>query len=101
MSISEVKQQDPDPLATIRYACIYWVDHFEDYPRHKTGILEASEQLLDINSLSNFMCNSLLHWIEALSFFEKLVGRGHIYAEAQELAKSTWKEKTHVSFISY
>lgn len=65
--IGEVKQQNPDILATIRYACIYWVHHLEDYFKHETVILETREQPLDIKSLEDFMCNHLLQWIEALS----------------------------------
>ena len=26
-SIDKVEHPDPDPLSTIRYACVYWVDH--------------------------------------------------------------------------
>jgi hypothetical protein len=27
LSIDEVRTPDPDPLATGRYSCVYWVDH--------------------------------------------------------------------------
>ena len=30
ISIDQVKQPDPDPLAAIRYSCLHWVDHLLD-----------------------------------------------------------------------
>ena len=29
--IEQVEQPDPDPLATSRYSCIYWIDHLYDW----------------------------------------------------------------------
>ena len=35
--INQVKQPSPDPLAAVRYSCLYWVDHLLQYqPREET-----------------------------------------------------------------
>ncbi|RAH76681.1 WD40 repeat-like protein [Aspergillus japonicus CBS 114.51] len=63
LSISEVRQPDPDPLATMQYACRYWVDHLIDY----FNIEETTEELPETNILNSFLCQDFLHWLEALS----------------------------------
>jgi hypothetical protein len=30
-SIDDAKPPDPDPLASARYACVYWADHLCDW----------------------------------------------------------------------
>ncbi|KAJ5901617.1 WD40 repeat-like protein [Penicillium taxi] len=68
VSISEVKQPEPDPLATMRYACLFWVDHLNDYFRNN----ETSEQIQDTMLLDTFLRQDLLHWLEALSLIRNL-----------------------------
>ncbi|KAI9668489.1 MAG: hypothetical protein M1829_005367 [Trizodia sp. TS-e1964] len=60
--IVEVKRPNPDPLAPIQYACVYWVDHFcETKPSlDKVGLDE-------IRKIDAFFRKHLLHWLEALS----------------------------------
>lgn len=49
--IADVKAPNPDPLAPIRYACVYWVDHLCETDNHdKVG----------------------LHWLEALSLMRSI-----------------------------
>ncbi|EGX50759.1 hypothetical protein AOL_s00054g845 [Orbilia oligospora ATCC 24927] len=58
---------DPDPLASIRYSCVYWIDHFslaepskgDDNSREEKGIL-------------GFLKVHFLHWLEALSLIGKI-----------------------------
>ncbi|PYH89489.1 hypothetical protein BO71DRAFT_422970 [Aspergillus ellipticus CBS 707.79] len=65
ISISQVRQPDPDPLAAIRYANVYWVDHLNDYAQW----MEVSEptNLQERPLLETFLRQDLLHWLEALS----------------------------------
>ncbi|KAF3282807.1 hypothetical protein TWF970_001542 [Orbilia oligospora] len=61
------KSNDPDPLASIRYSCVYWIDHFslaepskgDDNSREEKGIL-------------GFLKVHFLHWLEALSLIGKI-----------------------------
>ena len=57
-----VKQPDPDPLAALRYSCIYWIDHLcncnlDSVPNalQKGGLVDA------------FLSTKYLYWLEALS----------------------------------
>lgn len=60
----------PDPLAAVRYACVYWVDHICDAAGHRTGKEGAS--LLNKNSTYAFLLEHFLHWLEALSLLDKI-----------------------------
>ncbi|PHH49659.1 Vegetative incompatibility protein HET-E-1 [Ceratocystis fimbriata CBS 114723] len=57
--IHEVSVPDPDPLASIKYSCLSWVDHFEDSAEH--GLTSGEDKIL------SFFKNDYLHWLEALS----------------------------------
>jgi hypothetical protein len=63
--IEEVKVFIPDPLATTRYSCVYWVDHLYD------SVLGKSESenkcLQDDNVVHTFLRLRYLYWLEALS----------------------------------
>ena len=67
ISITEVKTPNPDPLFSIRYACIYWIDHlFEITSGHdKVG-------LCDNGTIDVFLRKHFLHWLEALSLLESI-----------------------------
>ncbi|KAK4060256.1 uncharacterized protein Triagg1_10806 [Trichoderma aggressivum f. europaeum] len=62
--IDEIMTPEPDPLATTRYSCVYWVDHLCD------GISETWTQINDLDDdriINQFLKNRYLYWIEALS----------------------------------
>lgn len=61
--IEQVKQPDPDPLAAARYSCLYWVDHL-------LGCMDkgnTTNHLKDGGLVHNFLSQSFLYWLEALS----------------------------------
>ncbi|EXM12786.1 hypothetical protein FOTG_18735 [Fusarium oxysporum f. sp. vasinfectum 25433] len=62
--IGEIKAPDPDPLAAMRYSCIYWVDHLcnrdDDTAQHR-------DILRDGGAVHQFFSHHFLHWLEALS----------------------------------
>ncbi|KAG9238794.1 hypothetical protein BJ875DRAFT_501791 [Amylocarpus encephaloides] len=68
ISIDQVKRPDPDPLATARYSCLYWVNHLLDY--NTRGI--ADNDLKDGGSVHSMLCKSFLFWLEALSLMKSL-----------------------------
>ncbi|KAI0546002.1 hypothetical protein F4679DRAFT_439968 [Xylaria curta] len=59
----------PDPLYSIRYACVHWVDHLED------AKLMGEQDLHDDGLVHRFLRIHLLHWFEALSLLRD-VGSG-------------------------
>ena len=61
--IDKIKQPSPDPLAAVRYSCVYWVEHLRDCDPSK----RAKNDLQDGGSVDNFLRQNYLHWLEALS----------------------------------
>ena len=60
--IDQVNSINPDPLAQIRYACIYWVGHLGEVDR------SLREKILhDDGEVHGFLEKHFLHWLEALS----------------------------------
>ncbi|KAK6605156.1 Vegetative incompatibility protein HET-E-1-like protein 15 [Botrytis cinerea] len=68
ISIDQVKQPDPDPLAAVRYSCLYWVDHLLD--SNTAG--NSNNDLKDNGSVYKFLSRSFIYWFEALSLIRSL-----------------------------
>ncbi|KAL7932103.1 WD40-repeat-containing domain protein [Trichoderma chlorosporum] len=69
-SIENVSSPDPDPLASIRYSCIYWVDHLfaSEYTREPGhGKMSRSEDMIN-----TFFERKYLYWLEALSLLRSM-----------------------------
>ncbi|KAI9662792.1 MAG: hypothetical protein M1829_006136, partial [Trizodia sp. TS-e1964] len=65
ISISQVEQPNPDPLAAVGYSCVYWVDHlseFDSVMKEKYRI-----NLQDRGVVDQFLRQKYLYWLEALS----------------------------------
>ncbi|KAF5136431.1 Vegetative incompatibility protein HET-E-1 [Metarhizium anisopliae] len=64
-----MRPPQPDPLASIRYSCVFWADHLV------AGIgesLECKRALADDGEVFVFLRERLLHWLECLSLLGKL-----------------------------
>jgi hypothetical protein len=63
--IDSVRVPDPDPLATVRYSCVYWVDHLchsvSGTSTHRDDLLQ------DGRVVHTFLKAKYLYWLEALS----------------------------------
>lgn len=66
--VEKVDQPDPDPLAAVRYACAYWVDHLTQCSPSKN----ASEDVTENGLVGNFFRQDFLYWLEALSLSRSL-----------------------------
>ncbi|KAL8364978.1 hypothetical protein RB595_004001 [Gaeumannomyces hyphopodioides] len=62
-SIDNVKVPDPDPLAAVRYSCVYWIDHLLEAQRRD----DFRNAVRDNGDVHDFLRWYLLYWIEALS----------------------------------
>jgi WD40 repeat protein len=63
--VDQVKVPVHDPLATIRYSCIHWVDHLcSSLPFKGT---RNAERVQDDIAVYNFLKERYLYWLEALS----------------------------------
>jgi hypothetical protein len=60
---------DPDPLASIRYSCMFWVDHL---CKADDRSLDRTKKLSDDGAIFAFLKEHFLHWVESLSLINKL-----------------------------
>lgn len=84
-SISQVKQRQPDPLAALRYPCIYWVDHLYDCssePSTHDNETFGREGIVD-----SFLRVKYLYWLEAISLCRSMSKGALSVFRLQELIK--------------
>ncbi|KAK3371787.1 hypothetical protein B0T24DRAFT_579249 [Lasiosphaeria ovina] len=65
--IDDARPSGPDPLAAVRYSCVYWVDHLCDSK-------EAGQDpnLEDGSTVYTFLSKKFLYWLEALSLLRSV-----------------------------
>jgi WD40 repeat protein len=63
--IDKVKQPHQDPLAAVRYSCLYWVDHLCSSVSDKST--RQDDDLQDSGVVHTFFKEKDLYWLEALS----------------------------------
>lgn len=77
ITTDQITQPDTDPLQSIRYACIYWVDHLKDYTRDEIPSKETGEQLRGTSLERIFFHREPFHLLHNFcrlkSFFEKAI----------------------------
>ncbi|WPJ63597.1 hypothetical protein SMAC4_13655 [Sordaria macrospora] len=66
----EVEVPDPDPLATVRYSCVYWVDHLCDSVAGTNT--KRYDPLRDEKVVHEFLETKYLYWLEALSLLQAM-----------------------------
>ncbi|KAL6359995.1 hypothetical protein LRP88_05691 [Fusarium phalaenopsidis] len=80
ISVDEIQAPSPDPLAPVRYSCVYWVDHVcEAQPR---------DDLLDEGAVHRFLQTFFLRWVEALSLCRAISEGIHAVAKLDRLLKT-------------
>jgi hypothetical protein len=67
--IDQVSPPDPDPLASIRYSCVFWVDHLDDSERQAKI---SDKDLEDAEIVHDFLQKKYLYWIESLSLLRSM-----------------------------
>jgi hypothetical protein len=67
---NKVQIPNPDPLATVRYSCVYWVDHlcglFSSTNTNRNNLLQ------DNGVVYTFLKTKYLYWLEALSLLQAM-----------------------------
>jgi hypothetical protein len=66
--VDQISEPDPDPLAAVRYSCIYWVDHLRDFDSSRN----AKDELQDGGAVDKFLRQKYIYWLEALSFLRSM-----------------------------
>ncbi|KAK4652678.1 HNWD NOD-like receptor pc3 [Podospora pseudocomata] len=69
-SIDHVRVPDPDPLATVRYSCVYWVDHLCNWQSSDDS--KHPDIFQDGGIVDDFLRQHYLHWLEALSLCKSM-----------------------------
>ncbi|KAK4168585.1 beta transducin-like protein HET-D2Y [Cladorrhinum sp. PSN259] len=69
-SIDQVRVPDPDPLATVRYSCVYWVNHLYDWQSSEDS--KHPDIFHDGGIVDDFLRQHYLHWLEALSLCKSM-----------------------------
>ncbi|KAI0893654.1 hypothetical protein F4806DRAFT_475353 [Annulohypoxylon nitens] len=67
-SLEEVKELKKDPIASIRYSCIHWIDHLQESAIDCVAYPWVQSCLLDGGLVDTFLRKKLLYWVEALVF---------------------------------
>jgi hypothetical protein len=65
VSIEETGIPDPDPLATVRYSCEYWIDHL--YDSKASFWANSIRDQEGSKTMNEFFKTKYLYWLEALS----------------------------------
>ncbi|KAK5996815.1 Vegetative incompatibility protein HET-E-1 [Cladobotryum mycophilum] len=71
VEMDEVSTPNPDPLAEVRYSCIYWLRHFCDGFSDDVQALQRSDSN-DIEKIYDFFSQHFLQWLEALSLLRNM-----------------------------
>ncbi|KAH7633139.1 NACHT domain-containing protein [Sordaria sp. MPI-SDFR-AT-0083] len=66
----KVQVPDLDPLATVRYSCVYWVDHLYDSVSDTNT--KWHDHLQDNGVVCTFLKTKYLYWLEALSLLQAM-----------------------------
>ncbi|KAG5784551.1 hypothetical protein H9Q73_001841 [Fusarium xylarioides] len=67
--IDQISPPDPDPVASVRYSCVYWVDHLDD---SGSKAKMSDNALQDGGVVHDFIKKKYLHWLESLSLLRSM-----------------------------
>ncbi|KAK5989962.1 Vegetative incompatibility protein HET-E-1 [Cladobotryum mycophilum] len=90
----DLRPPNPNPLASIQYSCIFWIDHLCD--AHSTGPGPGIE-LND--ALWSFLTGHFLHWVESLSLLHRLPDGPSLIRKVRERLRSCMNPQL-VSFLN-
>ena len=65
--IDKVQTPSSDPLATVRYSCVFWIDHLYDSTSPKETL-----QRNTLDAVQTFVEQKYLYWLEALSLLRAI-----------------------------
>jgi hypothetical protein len=68
--IDDVQMPEPDPLATVRYSCVHWVDHLRD--SNPSASATYAVHLRDGGVVDRFLREKYLYWLECLSLCKSM-----------------------------
>ncbi|KAF9775895.1 hypothetical protein IL306_005973 [Fusarium sp. DS 682] len=69
LPIDQVSPPNPDPLASIRYSCVFWVGHLGD---SEPLVRMRDKDLQDAVTVHDFLRKKYLYWLESLSLLRSM-----------------------------
>ncbi|KAL6892115.1 WD40 repeat-like protein [Trichoderma evansii] len=72
VAIKKDTTHSPDPLAPLRYACLFWVDHLRDAGSESSEKSICQSSLRDEGEVHSFLKVHFLFWLEAFCLIDKL-----------------------------
>ncbi|EXM12366.1 hypothetical protein FOTG_19133 [Fusarium oxysporum f. sp. vasinfectum 25433] len=69
LPIDHISPLNPDPLASIRYSCVFWVDHLDD---SEFCAKMGDKDLQDAEIVHDFLRKKYLYWLESLSLLRSM-----------------------------
>ncbi|KAK3946807.1 hypothetical protein QBC32DRAFT_387713 [Pseudoneurospora amorphoporcata] len=69
-SSDKVQVPNPDPLVTVRYSCVYWIDHLRNSVSGTN--IKQHDRLQDNEVVYKFLKTKYLYWLEALSLLQAM-----------------------------
>ncbi|KAL7793793.1 WD40-repeat-containing domain protein [Trichoderma ceciliae] len=69
--LQDIVTPDPDPLANVRYSCIYWLRHFCESIACHTQV-DGANSVDAVEKIHEFFKSYLLNWLEALSLMKHI-----------------------------
>ncbi|KAJ5903564.1 hypothetical protein N7504_005947 [Penicillium tannophilum] len=96
--IARVMQPQPDPLAVIGYACLYWVDHLEMCSHQFcASIFDAFREG---GAVDAFFGNNYLHWLEAISLMRSMPEGTALILKLERFIENAFKTQSEVQNAS-
>jgi hypothetical protein len=89
-SIDEAEIPNPDPLATVRYSCVYWIDHL--YDSKPMSWADGVSDLKVAGTVNEFIKKKYLYWLEGLSLCRNM-GKGVISMKKLCSLAQVWHTK--------
>ncbi len=65
----DIRPPEPDPLTSVRYACIFWADHLSSLDIRCS---ELQGELVDDGRVHRFLKERFLQWLESISLMGRL-----------------------------
>jgi hypothetical protein len=84
--IDQISPPDPDPLASIRYSCVFWVDHLYD---SESCAKMGDKDVQDAEIVHDFLRKKYLYWLESLSLLRNM-SEGVIAVQKLEALVVSW-----------
>lgn len=99
-AIDRVERPNLDPLAVVRYACLYWVEHLRMCYSHLHD--PGLDYFADDGPIDAFFSKHFLHWLEAISLMRSISQGTSLISELQYLIPVCIYTQQHQSIhLSY